>query len=200
MQSKQKVKAYLTPNDVAEMLMVSPVTVRQWAQKGALAALATPGGHRRFLRHDVERFARRHGISLQPQGGNNLRILIVDDDKPLAGYLVELLAHHDGSVITEVAHDGFDAGTKVQTFHPHIMLLDLMMPGLDGFEVCRRLRDDPTTKAVHVIAMTGYYTPDNVQRILNGGADACLPKPIPKDALLEAIGLVRTAPTATVGA
>ncbi|HED18958.1 MAG TPA: helix-turn-helix domain-containing protein, partial [Gammaproteobacteria bacterium] len=49
----KKGKSYLTPNDVATLLMVSPVTVRQWAQKGGLSALTTPGGHRRFLRHDV---------------------------------------------------------------------------------------------------------------------------------------------------
>ena len=54
-------KAYLTPNEVAELLMVSPITVRSWAQKGLLVAKVTPGGHRRFLKSDVERFVRESG-------------------------------------------------------------------------------------------------------------------------------------------
>jgi len=169
--------------------MVSPVTVRQWAQKGNLAALTTPGGHRRFLRHDVERFARERGIALQLPEGDSLRILIVDDDKQLAGYLVELLANQERSISTQTAHDGFEAGAKVQIFRPHVMLLDLMMPGLDGFGVCRQMQQDPNTKAVRIIAMTGYYTAGNVQRILASGAEVCLPKPLPNDELLEAIGL-----------
>ncbi len=185
----KKGKSYLTPNDVATLLMVSPVTVRQWAQKGGLSALTTPGGHRRFLRHDVERFARERGIALQPPEGDSLRILIVDDDKQLAGYLVELFANREEAVSTQTAHDGFEAGAKVQTFQPHIMLLDLMMPGLDGFGVCRQMQEDPNTKAVRIIAMTGYHTTGNVQRILDAGAEICLPKPLPNDELLEAIGL-----------
>ncbi len=184
----KKGKSYLTPNDVARLLMVSPVTVRQWAQKGSLSALTTPGGHRRFLRHDVERFARERGVALQPPEGDALRILIVDDDRQLAGYLVELFANQDEPVSTQTAHDGFEAGAKVQTFRPHIMLLDLMMPELDGFGVCRQMQQDPNTKAVRIIAMTGYYTAGNVQRILAAGAEACLPKPLPNDDLLEAIG------------
>jgi excisionase family DNA binding protein len=186
---EKKGKPYLKPNDVARLLMVSPVTVRQWAQKGSLSAQTTPGGHRRFLRHDVERFARERGITLQPPAGDSLRILIVDDDKQLAGYLVELFANQEEPISTQTAHDGFEAGAKVQTFRPHIMLLDLMMPGLDGFGVCHQMQQDPNTKAVRIIAMTGYYTAGNVQRILSAGAEACLPKPIPTDELLEAIGL-----------
>ncbi|HHJ17414.1 MAG TPA: response regulator [Gammaproteobacteria bacterium] len=189
--SGKKEKSWLTPNDVARLLMVSPVTVRQWAQKGGLHALTTPGGHRRFLRHDVERFARERGISLQPPEGDALRILIVDDDRQLAGYLVELLDSQATEISTEVSHNGFDAGIKVQTFQPHILLLDLMMPGLDGFEVCQRMQQDPSTQAVRIIAMTGYYTPENVQRILAAGAEVCLAKPVPDDKLLEAIGLPR---------
>jgi excisionase family DNA binding protein len=185
----KKGKSYLTPNDVARLLMVSPVTVRQWAQKGGLSALTTPGGHRRFLQHDVERFARERGIALQPPEGDSLRILIVDDDKQLAGFLVELFANQEEPTSTQTAHDGFEAGAKVQTFRPHIMLLDLMMPGLDGFGVCRQMQQDPNTKAVRIIAMTGYYTAENVQRILAEGAEVCLPKPLPNDDLLEAIGL-----------
>lgn len=183
----------LTPQQVAELLIVSPVTVRQWAQKGELRALITPGGHRRFRLRDVERFARERGISLQ-FSEEVLRILVVDDDPQLSGYLVEVLGSLSTPVETEVARDGFDAGRKVLKFRPDIVLLDLMMPGLDGFEVCRRLKQDPATSDVRIIAMTGYPSPGNIERIRAAGAEVCLPKPIGIQALLDAIGLHQSSP------
>lgn len=183
----------LTPQQVAELLMVSPVTVRQWAQKGDLKALVTPGGHRRFRLCDVETFGHQRGMSIR-FGQEVRRVLIVDDDPQLNGYLVELLGSLAEPVETEVATDGFDAGRKVLMFRPEVVLLDLMMPGLDGFEVCRRLKEDPSTSAVRIIAMTGYPSPGNIERIRAAGAEACLAKPISIQVLLDAIGLRHAAP------
>ena len=183
-----KHKSFLTPNEVAELLMVSPVTVRQWAQKGYLKAESTPGGHRRFLRQEIERFAREHQLSLQQPDRDELRILIVDDD-PLVAESFTALFEEFPAVITETAGDGFTAGQKMQTFQPHIILLDLLMPGLDGFTICQRLKADPTTRTVRIIAMTAYPSEDNIQRILAAGAEACLAKPADINRLLALIGL-----------
>lgn len=180
-------KKYLTPNEVAELLMVSPVTVRQWAQKGQLKAETTPGGHRRFLIHEIERFAREHGLSLQRASDNTFHILIVDDDEQLTRYMYELFSDHT-NVVTEIAHSGFEAGQKVQSFKPDLMLLDLMMPGINGIEVCRELKSEPSTKAIRVVAMTGHYSQENVAAILSAGAEACLKKPLEVDELLNLVG------------
>lgn len=187
-------KSYLTPNQVAELLMVSPTAIRQWAEKGELNALTTPGGHRRFLPREVENFARERGLTLNLGNGDVLRILIVDDDEQYLRYLVKLLQGFPEQVITETAMDGFVAGLKIREFEPHIVLLDLMMPGLNGFEVCRLLKADPKTRAVRVIAMTGYPTPENIEQIQNAGAEVCLSKPINTQVLLEHLGLNDTAP------
>lgn len=184
-----KPKNYLTPNEVADLLMVSPVTVRQWAQKGMLKALTTPGGHRRYTRQHVELFARKHGIALQPPAHDNLRILVVDDDEQLTRYLCELLTHHDDNIAIETAENGFEAGRKVHLFNPDIVLLDLMMPGLDGFAVCQLIKDDPSTASIRIIAMTGYHTSDNVNQIVNAGAECCLAKPVKVEELMDAIGM-----------
>ena len=183
----------LTPQQVAELLLVAPVTVRQWAQRGELKALVTPGGHRRFRLDEVERFGRQRGLTLQFPDKVR-RVLVVDDDPQLSGYLVELLGGLSEPIETEVARDGFDAGRKVLTFRPDIVLLDLMMAGLDGFEVCRRLKQDAATSAVRIIAMTGYPSPGNIERISAAGAEACLAKPISVRAFLDAIGLHLSAP------
>ena len=183
-----ELRPYLTPTEVARLLRVSPVTVRHWALKGWLSAETTAGGHRRFLKREVDRFARERGISLQPNEDGSFRVLIVDDDRNFAGYVAQALAVEAGNVITEQAYDGFDAGTKVLSFQPHVVLLDLIMPGLDGFEVCRRLKHDPVTRMVRVIALTGYGGPEQAERILAEGAEGCLQKPIERRVLLDAIG------------
>ncbi len=190
--TKQKRKSYLTPNEVAELLMVSPVTVRQWAQKGELKAMTTPGGHRRFLIEDVESFARQRGIDLVIRPGGKtggLRIMVVDDDRQLAGFIVELLRSRDPDIVTEISHDGFDAGRKVQMFQPDIILLDLMMPGINGFEVCQILKQDPATRGIRIIAMTGYHARENIDKIIAAGAETCLSKPVDTELLLQAIGI-----------
>lgn len=186
---KKKKKSYLTPNEVAELLMVTTVSVRQWVSKGKLNAMLTAGGHRRFTYHEIERFARERGMTLQSQSNGILRILVVDDDVQVTKFLIELLKGLPEAIEVEVAHNGFEAGLQVLEFEPYILLLDLMMPGMDGFEVCQRLKENPNTKAIRVIAMTGLYTKENVDRICNAGAEICISKPINTTHLLELIGI-----------
>lgn len=182
-------KSYFSPAEVAEMLMVSPITVRKWAQNGELKAVTTPGGHRRFLWDDIQDFANQRGLVLPKAAGNKTRLLIVDDDKTLAGYLVELFSGYLDSVDVQQANDGFEAGQKVESFRPNVILLDLMMPSLDGVAVCQKIRSNPANASIRIIAMTGFHTPENEQRILNAGAQACLKKPLDKNLLLELTGV-----------
>ena len=184
-----KIKSYLTPNEVAELLMVTPTAVRQWAEKGDLSALTTPGGHRRFLPHEVERFARQRGLTLNVMGSGPLRVLVVDDDVQFSRFLEALLTGLQDEVIVEIANDGFSAGLKVTEFKPHIVLLDLRMPELDGYQVCKLIKSEPSSKAIRVIAMTGFPTPENIEKILAAGAEACLDKPLDNDLLLELLAV-----------
>ncbi|MGZ4978151.1 MAG: response regulator [Methylobacter sp.] len=175
-------KPYLTPSEVAKLLMVSPITVRAWAQKGLLPSETTPGGHRRFLRESVEQFANQN--KTEPEH-NELRILVVDDDKQVVGFIVEWLTGLDEPFIVSTASDGFEAGAKVHSFEPDVILLDLMMPKLDGFEVCRQIKADPDTSDIRIIAMTGHMSPEYEQRILEAGAEICIAKPLDTKFLLS---------------
>ena len=187
-------KTYLAPGEVAEMLMVTPATVRLWASKGDLNSVSTPGGHRRFMRHEIDRFAREKDLTIQLPDDDSLRILIVDDDTQVAAYLSRFFDNLDTNVTTVEAHDGYAAGRLVQVFQPHIVLLDLMMPGLNGFDVCIQIKNDAASKATRVIAMTGFYDDKNVERALKAGAECCIEKPFDQDKLLTILGLdeVRT--------
>jgi excisionase family DNA binding protein len=181
-----KNKPYLTPFEVAQWMMVSPVTVRGWAQKGLLQAEVTPGGHRRFRYEEVERFARQWN----PLGNKGpLKVLIVDDDRAVLGFLKELLEGGTHPVVVETASDGFEAGRKAHIFSPDVVLLDLMMPGIKGTEVCRQLKQNPGLAPVRVIAMSGYLSAENEAQLLAAGADACLFKPIDTARLYKEMGL-----------
>jgi excisionase family DNA binding protein len=185
----------MTPTEVAELLAVSPVTVRQWAQKGLIEARTTPGGHRRFTRDAVVDFARRMAMTL-PEGfevPSGARVLIVDDDRQFNGMLVALFRQTYPHVEIASAYDGFDAGRQVLRFRPTLVLLDIMMPGMDGVEVCRAIKSDETSKAVRVIAMTGHHTRELEQRVVAAGAERLLKKPFGTEELLAACGLTETA-------
>ncbi len=183
-----KNKPYLTPIEVAQWMMVSPVTVRGWAQKGLLQAEVTPGGHRRFRYEEVARFARQW----KPRGHKGpLRVLIVDDDRAVIGFLKELLEGGKHPVVVETASDGFEAGRKAHTFSPDIVLLDLMMPGIKGDEVCRQIKQKTGLAPVRVIAMSGNLSAENEAQLLAAGADACLSKPIDTARLYKVMGLER---------
>ena len=172
----------LTPNQVAEMLMVSPAAVRQWASKGELPALTTPGGHRRFKIADVIAFAQNRGMSLHTHL-DDASVLIVDDDEQYANYLKEIMSLHDDRIKVRTAHDGFEAGKLVQSLKPDLIFLDLRMPTMDGFETCKRLKDDPETESIRIVCMTGYDEASDKERVLSYGAEDCLKKPIDEDAV-----------------
>ena len=144
------------------------------------------------MRHEIERFAREKDLTLQLPDDDTLRILIVDDDTQVVVYLTRFFESLDSDITT--AHDGYAAGRLVQIFRPHVVLLDLMMPGLNGFVVCAQIKNDAASKATRVIAMTGFYDEMNVERALQAGAECCIAKPFDQDQLLTLLGLngVRT--------
>lgn len=191
--TQDRIKQFLTPTEVAELMMVSPVTVRQWAQKGLLPARTTAGGHRRFYRQDIEVFAKERGIDLaESSSGLNLnRLLIVDDDRTLNGFLCALFETELPDVEVFSAFDGFEAGRKVSALKPGVVLLDIMMPGVDGVQVCKSLKSDPATEAIRVVAMTGHHSAELEAQILNSGAEVLLIKPFDSATVIRECGFER---------
>jgi len=190
MSFKKAVKSYLTPKEVAELLMVSTAAVRLWAESGDLKARVTAGGHRRFKLDDVKTFAVNKNITLNIDTNKAPKILVVDDDKDFAYFLKTLLEIEIKNIDVAVSLDGFDAANKLRDFTPSIMLLDLRMPGLDGFQVCQHVKQDPTQHHIRVIAISGDITEFDVEKIKDMGAEACLKKPIDVPALLKQLNII----------
>ena len=182
-------KNYLTPNQVAEMLMVSPSAIRSWTEKGELKAMVTAGGHRRFKLDDIKAFANEKNIKLNIKE-NEFRVLIIDDEQIFADYLKEALSIESPKLEFEISLDGFNAGIKLKEFQPKIVLLDLMMPEMNGFEVCKQIKQDPLLQHIRIIAMSGDHSSTNEALILDAGAEAYFKKPIDIKAFVQQLNLL----------
>jgi len=181
---------YLTPIDVGLLLSMSPIIVRKMVQDGKLKTVNyDPGGPKYFLREEVERFACQYDITLFEPKEDFLKVLIIDDDTSVTSYLMEFLNAQDHKIKAEYANNAEEAHSKIKSFKPHIVLLDIMMPDLDGFDICNLLKLSPLTRSIRVIAITGCNTKVNRKIILDSGAEECLSKPINSQKLLDAIGL-----------
>ena len=178
MENREKAsKAALTTGDVARHCQVSYETVMNWIKGGRLKAYATPGGHRRIPVADFSAFLEEYDMPPLAQRPARPRVLVVDDDPGLVEVIVEYFEDAGGFQLA-AASDGFAAGIEVARFVPDLIILDLMMPYLDGFEVCRKVRSTPETADTRILVLTGFASEQNTQRALACGADHCMTKPV----------------------
>ena len=182
---------YLTPRQVADILGVSAVTIRHWSLNGKMEFITTPGGHRRYLFTDIVSFAKSNGINIKEAGSDKLKILIVDDDCLIVDYLKELISYSFDPVVIDTASNGFEAGEKVYTFIPDIILMDIRMPGIDGLEVCKRVKQGKTSSHTRIIIMTAFTSAELKEQASLAGAEYFISKPIDKNVLLGAIRAIR---------
>jgi excisionase family DNA binding protein len=187
--SRARRAQYLTPTEVADRLLVEPVTVRLWATKGLLRSVTTPGGHRRFSTRDVDAFVAQRQRVNPGSHESPSRVLIIDDDPQFSRYLAKLISTQAAGVVVDVAHDGFSAGIKCESMRPDIVTLDLQMPAMDGYEVCSMLRTMFGKIKPRIVALTAFASPGNIERILAAGANSCVPKKVPAKVLLREMGL-----------
>jgi excisionase family DNA binding protein len=186
-----EMKQSFSTSEVAKYCHVTADTIRKWAEAGRIHVFKTPGGHRRIRREDLLRFLRENSIPVHNElDDSGVKILIVDDEKAVLSVVRRFLERAQTPFQIEVAMDGYDAGLLVATFRPDVVFLDLRLPGVDGFEVCRRIKSSPEHGSIHVIAMTGYYEPDVADRIIELGASMCLQKPFTPDDLRRALAKV----------
>jgi excisionase family DNA binding protein len=177
---------YLTTGQVAKACQVSLMAVKKWIRQGKLKAFQTPGGHFRISTSEFKRFQAVHRFPLEPEEPE--RVLIVDDDPLIVGMLLEALRSTRPALKLEAASNGYEGLLKVGTFRPHLLVLDLRMPELDGFEVCRRIKGDSATQATKILAITAYPEESAKEEALRCGADAFLAKPFAIEELEAQVG------------
>jgi len=113
------------------------------------------------------------------------RILIADDNQANCELLEAFLAEIDCEV--EIAEDGQKTLDKVAAFRPDLILLDVMMPKLSGFEVCKQLKRDPATRGIMILMVTALNELGDIERAVEAGTNDFLSKPVNKVELLKRV-------------
>ena len=181
-------KRYFTMSQAASVCAVSRATMLRWVSAGKIQSYTTPGGHKRILPEVLKRWLKDNQLpfDISTFENNKNKILIVDDEESIRRYLDKLL---NGPFLeTQTASDGFEAGKKIVQFKPDLIFLDISMPNMDGFEVCRNIKNDSNTKHIKIIILTGYGTNENQEKAMSLGADAFLKKPSSKKEILDTVG------------
>ena len=179
-----------TTGEVAGFCQVTPRTVSQWINEGKITAYQTPGNHSRIKEADLISFLHKYNMPVPEElkKGNSTkhRILVVDDDKPLLMVLKKILeADSDYDIVT--AQDGFAAGQKFSEKKTDLIILDIRMPRIDGFQVCSSIRSDNNNKNVKILLMSGLIDENTEKLIKESGADGYLNKPFKQEELLDKV-------------
>ena len=165
---------YLTTGEVASRCQVSVSTVKNWIEAGQLQAFRTPGRHFRIRASELQRFQAAFGFGVET--GESPKILVADDQQEFVDLAIDAIRDLVPGARVEGACGGYEALLRIGSFQPDLLLLDLRMPGLDGFEVCRRIKEASATKATRIVAMTGFDDLEAQQLAMTCGADAFLIK------------------------
>ncbi len=182
-------KSIYTTHEVSRLLHVNPRSVINWIEQSLLPSYRTPGGHRRIRRDDLLAFLRKHQIPT-PESliEGTLSVLVVDDESEIVDMVKSFLLQQGGYEVA-TASDGISALLEVGRIKPDLLILDIMIPGVDGMEVCRRIKGDSTNKTI-IIAVSGSAEHEN--DILRAGADVFMAKPLDMEKLhFEAKRLLR---------
>ncbi len=171
----------LTISEASKMCGVSLKTIINWIDAGHIKAYKTVGGHRRIQKDELYRFMEEHQMPLpkEEKVDARKRILVVDDDKIIVETIVLSLEEDEHGYEVISAGDGFEAGLQVSHFKPDLLILDIMMPDINGYEVCKRIKGNPESRHIKIIVLSAYLDEDNFNKMKAFGADACFSKPLP---------------------
>ena len=178
----------LTTGDVARYCHVSPVTVWRWIKQGKLVAQRHAGGYYQIERAALRAFLQARDMPIDPEffAVSSKRILIIDDEPTVLEVATRALQQLE-CVTIATAKDGFEAGLQISTFKPDLLILDLMMPNLDGFQVCRLVRHNPATAHIKILIITAFGSHENLKRALDSGANDFLHKPLNLEVLQDKV-------------
>ncbi len=186
-----EMKQSYSTSEVAKYCHVTADTIRKWAEAGRIHVFKTPGGHRRIRREDLIQFLRENNIPIHGDlNSAGLRVLVVDGEHSVVTVVRRFLERSRGNFQVESALDGFDAGRHTASFLPDVVFLDLRLPGVDGLDVCRRIKDLPDLPNVRIVAMAAPEDRDLAARALEYGAAVSLSKPFTPDDLRRVLARV----------
>jgi len=180
-------KNVFTTGEVAEICQISQQTVIRCFDSGRLKGFRVPGSRfRRIPRDSLIQFMKENEIPLEKLETGKKRVLVVDDDPAIVEMLVELL-ERDSRFTVATATSGFEAGMKTREYMPHVIVLDYMLPDLNGNQVVKSIRGDASLSSIKIIIVSGVVNRDDVKALLDSGANDFVQKPFNIEDLVRRI-------------
>jgi excisionase family DNA binding protein len=178
-------KTVFTTGEAAKICKVSQQTIIRCFDNGQLKGFRVPGSRfRRIPREMLYKFMKDNGIPTDALESGRRKVLLVDDDTELVEIMTKFL-EEDGRFEVKIATTGFDAGMLVKEYRPDIIVLDVMLPDINGKEVCQRVRADNTMEDVRILCISGMIEEDKIQDLRLSGADEFMHKPFDAELLID---------------
>jgi two-component system, OmpR family, response regulator len=176
----EKMKTLFTTGEAAEICSISQQTIIRCFDSGKLEGFRVPGSRfRRIPRDSLIKFMKDNCIPLdhlELEKAGKIKVLIVDDDAEIVELMVDVL-NRDGRMETRTAGSGYDAGMMTQQFMPDVIILDYMLPDVNGNIVCRTIKRNPQFEHIKIIIVSGVVNQEEIEDLLNAGAAEFIKKP-----------------------
>jgi len=181
-------KQVFTTGEAAAVCKVSQQTIIRCFDNGRLTGFRVPGSRfRRIPRTELLRFMKANDIPSQLLEGATKRVLVVDDDPQIVDLLVDVLGK-DNRFDVKTAATGYDAGLLTERFKPHLLLLDYMLPDINGNLVCERIKNNGDLRDTKILIISGVIKQDEIEALGKSGSDGFIKKPFNIDELMKRIG------------
>jgi excisionase family DNA binding protein len=172
-----EMKDLFTTGEAAEVCRVSQQTIIRCFDSGRLEGFRVPGSRfRRIPRQNLIKFMRENNIPVDNLESGRKKVLIVDDDAEIVELISDILSR-DGRFDLRTASSGYEAGMATQQFRPDLILLDYMLPDVNGNVVCQTIRENPEFQNIRIIIVSGVVKQDEIDQLLRSGADGFIRKP-----------------------
>ncbi|HOK56051.1 MAG TPA: response regulator [bacterium] len=169
-------KKFYTTGELGKIIGVSRITVYKWIIDKKIEGVRLPGGRWVILKKEVERIMKERKL-LGYETEKEVKILIGDDNVDISNSLKEFLERRNTNFRIITAYNGFEVGKYLYSFKPEILILDIFMPGINGFEVLNIIKNDPNLKNIVIIVITGHPEEENIKKAKEEGADYIFIKP-----------------------
>jgi excisionase family DNA binding protein len=180
-------KTVFTTGEAAEICKVSQQTIIRCFDSGRLKGFRVPGSRfRRIPRDALIAFMKENNIPVDALDSGKKKILVVDDDPEIVELFVDVL-ERDGRFEVKTASSGYDAGIMTQEFLPELIILDYMLPDINGNVVCQTIRQNPNFEHMKIIIVSGVVNQDEINDLLKAGADEFVKKPFNIEKLIERV-------------
>ena len=178
-------KNVFSTGEAAAICKISQQTIIRCFDSGRLQGFRVPGSKfRRIPREALIKFMKENEIPLDLLDSGRRKVLVVDDDPEIVELMVDVL-ERDGRFEVRTASSGYDAGVLTQEMCPDIMILDYMLPDINGNVVCKTIRQNSDFEHMRIIIVSGVINQEEIDQLLKVGADAFMKKPFSIDDLIN---------------